>query len=254
MNLWTIALTVVGLLGVTAVRAAEVELPDADATRRVVAAVVAEAKRIARAGVERSGDELTDAYVRAAAAEAKKLPKDQAVPAFLAALGIALDDSTTVRGHPLFGPFFRRIEPDADRKERLRVLGAPSLRKRRDWCQHFAVSCTLTALTGAAAAEAAGLFKERLDMRPGGSGFSFADLSADYAGVAFAVRLREGTLSLDAVAERFTGNDFLPDPKGLREGLTAKQFEEEYGNTSDDRFRKETEGIRRRVRELSEKK
>lgn len=252
MSARTMAMAAMGLLGLTAaVRAADTALPDVDATRRVVAAVVAEANRLARIGIARRGDDLTDYYIRAAAAEARRLPHDKAVPAFLASLGIALDDSTTVRGNRFFGPFCRRVESDADREDRLRVLGGPSLRHRRDWCQHFAVSCTLTALAGPTAAETAGLLKERLDMGSGGSGFSFADLMADYAGVAFAVRLREGTLALDAVAERFVGDEFLPDARGLREGLTAKQFAEQYGGTTDERFRKETESIRRRIRELS---
>src|SRR5262249_42530797 len=88
------------VLGMTAalalpewVAAADVPTPDVEATRRVVRAVVAEADRLAWIGTARRGDDLTDFYVRAAAAEARRLPRAQAVPAFLAALGIALDDS-----------------------------------------------------------------------------------------------------------------------------------------------------------------
>lgn len=232
------------------VRAAEPSAPDVESTRRVVLAVVAEANRFAYIGTPRLGDELTERYVQAAAAEARRLPADKAVPAFLAALGIALDDSTLLRGNLLFGRFCRAVESEEERERRVRVLGGPSLRGRRDWCQHFAVSCTLTALANPTAAEAAGLLKERLDMKPGGSGFSFADLSADYAGVAFAVALRDGSLTLDRLAGQFRGDDFLPDPSGLREGLSSKQFEQMYGSTSDDRFRTATERIRDRIRQL----
>jgi hypothetical protein len=166
------------LLGITGVvGAADTALPDADATRRVVAAVVAEANRLARIGVARRGDDLTDYYVRAAAAEARRLPRAQAVPAFLAALGIALDDSMTVRGNRFFGPFCRRVESDADRADRLRVLGGPSLRHR---------ARLVPALRRLLHADRAGrshgcgggrMLKERLDMGSGGSGFGFADLA-----------------------------------------------------------------------------
>lgn len=245
---WVFALAS-GLL-VPLVPAAEPAPPDADATRRVVAVVVEAAKQNARAAKPVKDDALSDLYVRAAATEAARLPAEQRVPAFLAALGIALDDSTALRGNFVFGPFCRKVEPDADRKARLEVLGKPTMRGRRDWCQHFTVSCALTALSGPSAAEAAGLLKEQLDMRPGGSGFSFGDLAADYAGVALAVRLREGKLTLDAVAKGFTVNDYMPDPERLPEGLTAKQFEKDYGSAGDERFKKETERIRQRIREL----
>src|SRR5262245_27047851 len=139
-------IALVGLSLPTSVLSAEPAVPDVEATRRVVGAVVAEAQRLARAGTPRLEEHLTDLYIRAAAAEAARLPRDKAVPAFLAALGIALDDSTLVRSNLIFGPFCRKVESDAARTERLRLLGGPSLRHRRDWCQHFAVSCTLTAL------------------------------------------------------------------------------------------------------------
>jgi hypothetical protein len=226
------------------------EPPDVDATRRVVAAVVEAAKANGRAAKPLKGDALTELYVRAAAAEAAKLPAAQAAPAFLTALGVALDDSTLVRDNLLLGPLCRRVESDAERKARLAVLGSPTVRTRRDWCQHFVVSCLLTASTGATAAEAAGVLKETLDMRPGGSGFSFADLSADYAGVAFAVRLLKGGLALDKLADGFKVDDHAPDPTGISDGLTAEEFRKQYGSVADDRYRAEEARIRKRIAEL----
>jgi uncharacterized protein YfiM (DUF2279 family) len=224
-------------------------LPDVSATRKVCAAVVEAAKTNARAARPLTGDALTELYVRAAAAEARRLPAADGVPAFLAALGVALDDSDLVRGNLLVGPFCRQVESDDERKARLAVLGSPSMR-RRDWCQHFVVSTMLTALGGPVAAEAAGLLKERLDMRPGGSGFSFADLSADYAGVAFAVRLQKGGLELDKLATGFTVKDHVPDPAGLPDGLTAEQFKKQYGSFEDDRYKEEVARIRKRIADL----
>ena len=49
----------------------------------------------------RSGDELTVHYIRVAAAAARRLPEKEAAPAFLLALGIALDDSTLIRSNLL---------------------------------------------------------------------------------------------------------------------------------------------------------
>jgi hypothetical protein len=225
-------------------------LPAVPATRQVCAAVVEAGRKNARAATPLKGDALTELYVRAAAAEASRLAAADAVPAFLAALGVALDDDELVRGNLLVGPFCRQVESDDERKARLAVLGSPTMRRRHDWCQHFAVSGMLTAIGGPVVAEAAGLLKERLDMRPGGSGFSFADLSADYTGVAFAVRLQKGKLSLEKLATDFTVKDYVPDPGDLPDGLTAEQFKKRYGSFDDDRYKDEVAGIRKRIADL----
>jgi hypothetical protein len=231
-----------------------------DGTRKVLAAVLEAATanaRLPRRGTpgarrpfRRLGDELTEHYIRTAAQAARQLPVEQAVPSFLLALGVGLDDSTLVRNNPITGPFCRNVESSDERKKRLTVLGSPTVRGRRDLAQHFAVSCTLTQLFGASLAEAAGLLKEEKDMLPGGSGFSFADLAADLAGVTFAVRLKEGRLSLQTLEKQFQVKDFIPDPTGLREGLTAAQFTRDYGSLADKRFKDELEKVRRRVNEM----
>ena len=68
-------------------------LPDVDATRQVVAAVVAAGKKNAAAPRPLTGDALTEYYLREAAAAAKTLPADKAVPAYLAALARANDSA-----------------------------------------------------------------------------------------------------------------------------------------------------------------
>jgi uncharacterized protein YfiM (DUF2279 family) len=225
-------------------------LPDVPATRQVCAAVLEAGKANARAARPVTGDALTELYVRAAAVEARRLPQADAVPAFLAALGVTLDDSDLIRGNLLVGPFCKKVESDDERKARLAVLGTPTVWKHHDWCQHFAVSCMLTALGGPVAAEAAGLLKERLDMRPGGSGFSFADLSADLSGIAFAVRLQGGGLALEKVADGFRVKDYVPDPDDLSDGLTTAEFKKQYGSFDDDRYKEEVARIRKRIAAL----
>jgi hypothetical protein len=203
----------------------------------------------ARAPFRRTGDELTVYYVRTAAAAARRLPEKEAAPVFLLALGIALDDSSLLRTNRLTRSLWRKVESDDARKQRLAVLGEPTLHGRHDLAQHFSVSAALTALAGPQAAESAGILKEMLDAR-GGSGFSFADLSADFAGIAFARRLIEQPSRLAAIDKSFCIDDYVLSPHGLPEGLTWAQFEKQYGSLTDERYRRLQEDIRKRIAAL----
>ncbi|MGH7171060.1 MAG: hypothetical protein ACRELG_12345 [Gemmataceae bacterium] len=203
----------------------------------------------ARAPLRRSGDDLTVYYVRAAASAARRLPEKEAASAFLLALGIALDESSLLRSNLLTRGLWRKVEPDDARKRRLAVLGSPTLHGRHDLAQHFSVSAALTAAAGPQAAESAGLLKEMLDAR-GGSGFSFADLSADFAGIAFARRLLDKPSRLADLAKAFRIGDYALAPRGLPEGLTAKQFEKRYGSLKDERFQRLQTDIRKRIEAL----
>jgi hypothetical protein len=228
--------------------------PDRDtllkSARPVVAAIVAAGRENSRRPTPRKGDELTEYYVRAAAVAARRLPEKQRVPALLLALGVALDRDSLMRKNPVTAIPWRRVESDAERTERLKVLGTPTCHKRHDLAQHFAVSAALTALLGARAAETAGLLKELLDAEPGGSGFSFADLAADLSGVAFAQRLLDDPARLAGIEKRFTVAAFVVPPRGLTEDLTIEQFTKQYGGVRDARFRKELETLRKKVRAL----
>jgi hypothetical protein len=223
--------------------------PQVEGSRAVLAAVV----RVARENAQRpardrlDGDELTVLYIRAAAEAARQLPKETAAGAFLVGVGLGLDDSKILRSNPLVARFCHQVESDAERDVRLKVVGQPTMRKRRDWTQHFVVSCALVEMVGPQLAEAAGVFKEQMDSRPGGSGFSFGDLNADLAGVAFASRLKKDDLSFKTLAARFAVNDYLPDAADLREGLTEKMFARDYGGLDDPRFKTEVAGIRKRI-------
>jgi hypothetical protein len=221
-----------------------------ESARPVVAAVVAAARDNRRAAAPAAGDDLTQLYVRAAAAAAGKLPAKQAAPAFLLALGVALDDSDLMRRNPVTAAAWKRVETDAERAVRLKVLGTPTVHGRHDLAQHFGVSCSLAALLGLKAAEAAGLLKEVLDAEEGGSGFSFADLAADLSGVHFARRLLEKPARLAGVEKGFTVAAVALSPKGLVEGLSSKEFEKRYGSIQDERFRKALEALRARVKTL----
>ncbi len=234
---------------------------DADVeVQEVVAAVVEAAERNydlagrpanSGAPAPRQGDALFTHYVQAAAAAAGQLPLATRQRAFLVGLGVALDRSELLRANYLFRKTYRRIEDDAHRARRIEVLGDPTIWSRPDLAQHFAVSALLTALQGPSLAESAGVFKELLDSQ-GGSGFSFVDLLADLAGVAFAERVLAGHLGLDQLASGFTVEKYMPDDRDLRERLTWQQFAELYGSTNDPRFAQELLQVRQRVQALPE--
>ena len=222
-----------------------------EATRAVVQSIVEAARRNRSAGptgthTPLTGDRLAEWYVRQAAASASRLPPDRAAKALLLGLGIALDRSTLLRDSPFVGDLYRRVESDEERNVRLAVLGRPTMRGRHDLLQHFVVSCALTALAGADAAEAAGIVKEMSDSRTG-SGFSFVDLSADMAGVTFATYVLDSKLFPARLAGTFTVNGFLPDGADLEEGISWEDFLQQYRSAADDRFYQKKAAIRRRI-------
>jgi hypothetical protein len=196
----------------------------------------------------RRGDDLTVYYVRTAAKAADQLPSPQrAASAHLLALGIALDDSTMLRDNLLTRALWRSIEPEKARERRLKVLGEPTLQGRHDLAQHFAVSAALTALSGPESARGAGILKEVLDARPGGSGFSFADLSADLAGITYARQVLATPSTLGRLTKSFTVAAYTLPPEGLPEGLSQAEFARQYGSISDERFLRRLEEIQKRV-------
>ncbi|OWK47365.1 matrixin family metalloprotease [Fimbriiglobus ruber] len=227
--------------------------PRNEAIRKVVRAVTLRAGDIRQLPADNPdrprGDKLTAAYVRAAAEIALTFEDDLQASAFLIGLGIALDDSTILRDNPLTTSLCHAVETDEERRERLAVLGLPTVRFRRDLCQHFVVSAALTELVGVEGAEAAGLAKEFSDME-GTSGFSFADLAADFSGVAFATKLKKNPQLLGTLRDSFAVNDFAPSVAGLREGLSKKRFNEDFGEAADKRFTKAIDEVRARVTEL----
>ena len=96
-------------------------------------------------------------------------------------------------------------------------------------------SAAMAAEGGSALSHVVGLAKELRDA-DGGSGFSFADLSANRAGIRFAQALESGQLKPIDLANDFGCYAFLPRMEGLPEGLPAKTFQEQFGGTDDPRF------------------
>jgi hypothetical protein len=203
-----------------------------EATRAVVRAVVREAagqdSERSRSATEEvvdghAGDALTRRYVKAAAKAASEQAEAVATKAFVFGLGIACDDSGAIRRLPVGREFCAAVESATDRKKRLAVIGQATLHGRHDLWLHFIVSSYLTGSLGAPAAEATGLMKEFADAR-GDSGFSFADLAADKAGVRFAASVLQEEVSLHQLAEKFTVIDHMPSIRGLPEGLSLQEI------------------------------
>ncbi len=102
-----------------------------------------------------------------------------------------------------------------------------SLHQRHDLAQHFLISAALTMQLGEDAALQIGFNKEMEDALPGGSGFSFTDLTADVAGIAFAEIAGEtdnaGQLQ-QFLMKHEEESDYLPIPPGLPDGLSMGHF------------------------------
>jgi hypothetical protein len=223
---------------------------DAAHPRQVLRAVVTRAR--ANTGAARlSGDDLTAAYVRAAADEAMKVPEKDRAAAFLLGVAVALDDTAALLADPKCVETVKAIESDAERAERVAVLGNPTLRGRRDLRRRFALgcgTCEARAFTESEAIDAAvGRFLADLDTQ---SGAGFPSLSADLAGAAFARSVRSDPGMIQRVRDKFTADDFLPVTAGLRDGLTTERFKEDFGTAADPRFREVVTTIRDRVKKL----
>lgn len=106
-----------------------------------------------------------------------------------------------------------------------------TLNGRRDLAQHFLVSAGLTVSGGTRFANFMGLVKEVEDSDRG-TGFSFADLAADKAGVKFG----EMAAGSEKIAENFFGEiikvsrerDFMPSIHRLPEGIMELEFKKRY--------------------------
>jgi Metallo-peptidase family M12 len=219
------------------------------ATQAVVQTIANAARVNGRASTELKADVMTEYYISRAATAAISQPPALAAKAFLLGIGVGLDDDKLWRDFPMLGGLCREVESDFDRQNRLSVLGRATIFGRHDLAEHFILSCALTVQLGPAAAEQLGIAKEIKDAQ-GESGFSFVDLSADMAGVAFATSVLAGKIPLDKIADSFTMREYIPDIKNLKEGISWKDFTENYGSLSDNRYQKVRAEIQKRILEL----
>ena len=123
-----------------------------------------------------------------------------------------------------------------------------TLVRRTDLSNRFTLSAAITATGGGALANAVGVFKEMEDSR-GGTGFSFPDLLADRAGVAFA----EAALGSRAaeiqrlMATKPRESDFMPGISNLPEGLQKMEFEGRFEDLDSASYAQLMDEIERRI-------
>jgi hypothetical protein len=162
--------------------------------------------------------------------------------AAILALGIAL-------GHERLARYVGLSQHDELIQKAIALRAGTTLRGREDWPRHYLVSAALTVLENPLVSDAGGVIKEQLDALTRGSGFSFGDLTADRAGVRFALAATRDEAKAKAMQDRlqrgYSVQDFFPIGADLPENLTVEQFREKFGSVGSPRYRsmlKEIEG------------
>lgn len=124
------------------------------------------------------------------------------------------------------------------------------LQNRRDLAQHFLVSAALAAGAEAGVSNVVGLYKEISDSR-GGSGFSFADLTADRAGTRFGELATASNASARRLQQQMSGGvaepDIMPLATDLPEGMSEAEFQRRYREVGSPEYRALMGVIERRV-------
>ena len=121
---------------------------------------------------------------------------------------------------------------------------------RHDLVRHFTVSAGLALTGGTAIADLIGEAKEIKDSG-GGSGFSFADLAADRAGVRFA----EAAVAAPVTARRLqeilsrplNESDIFPNALDLPEGLSEAAFRRRFRDINHPVYNRLMRAIERRI-------
>ncbi|MCW8884011.1 MAG: hypothetical protein OQK12_02000 [Motiliproteus sp.] len=128
-----------------------------------------------------------------------------------------------------------------------------TLAGRRDLRLHFIFSAVFKILSDNGISLAAGEIKELLDSY-GGSGFSFADLAADKAGILFADMATQNDLQARRLQRLFSRSleerHLFPAIADLPEGITKTQFEQRYQHINSKAYKAMERQIQRRIQGL----
>lgn len=132
-------------------------------------------------------------------------------------------------GHHRLANFIGEVQPIPGKVVLPRYR--PMLSQRSDLTQHFVISAAIKILSQQGISSAIGEFKELMDRAEGGSGFSFADLAADMAGVKLAVAALSPNSALkvqSSLASATSESVFFASIEGLPEGVSKEQFASQY--------------------------
>ena len=127
------------------------------------------------------------------------------------------------------------------------------LHSRADLSQHFIFSAAIKILSEKGLSIAIGEFKELMDRSNDGSGFSFVDLAADFAGVEFAVTATNIETASDTQQILAGNNDeqlFFPDVIALPEGLSKKEFTNRFSKVDSPAYLNMLQEINSRIATL----
>jgi len=136
---------------------------------------------------------------------------------------------------------------------RNKLRAGVTLQGRNDLQQHLIYSIALQIFSSYGASDAIGEFKEFLDSNTGGSGFSFADLMADRAGTRLAmIATQSGARASDAqrLLGIVTDEQLLPKIVGLQEGLSEKNFKDNFNNVNSKSYQQTLQEIDNRLKQL----
>ena len=143
------------------------------------------------------------------------------------------------------------VNTDAQKQIKSFVKKTLTLHGRSDLPQHFLVSTGLAVSAGSQLANFIGLAKE-VDAADGGSGFSFADLAADKAGVKMGelaiAGQNQALLFQDKMASIKMETDFMPSIDRLPEGIMKLEFKKKYTDLDSDSYAMVTHEINKRIR------
>ncbi|WP_300456120.1 hypothetical protein [Desulfobacula sp.] len=143
------------------------------------------------------------------------------------------------------------INTDIQRQIKPAVKKRVTLHGRSDLPQHFLVSGGLAVSAGSQLANFIGLAKEVEDA-DGGSGFSFADLAADKAGVKMGdmaiASPEQALLFQDKMAAIKTETEFMPPIDRLPEGIMELEFKKKYTDLDSDAYTLINNEIDKRIR------
>jgi len=126
-----------------------------------------------------------------------------------------------------------------------------TLSNRHDLAKHFLYSAALHILAKKGVSFSLGEAKEFMDSDFGGSGFSFADIAADRAGVRFAeiatASPDNATVLQEFCAAGLKESHFFPSINGLPEGLNEQEFHAKFNAITSLKYREMLSEIDRRL-------
>ena len=129
-----------------------------------------------------------------------------------------------------------------------------SLKGREDLSLHFLYSATLEQISVKSLGLGIGEFKELLDSGEGGSGFSFADMAADIAGLEFARFITSSDANAEYTQTLLSGKTderlFFPATNDLLEGLSYDKLVEVIGEKGSAEYNEVIAGIEARVKKV----